>query len=97
MIGYVTQYFDGTPESLESVRELLFEIQDDDWDNCYVSPVLAFPYNPVTMEDEKNLLAVRLDLLMVCDMLIVNGDELDYYMRAEIDFAKLVGMDIYYV
>lgn len=97
MIGYVTQHFDGSAESYQAVRELLLEIQDDDWENCYVSPVLTFPCSPASPEDVKNLMAVRLDLLMVCDILIVNGSIIDDYMKAEIDFAKLVGMDVFYV
>lgn len=97
MIGYVTHHYSGSHELFEHIKEIVAEIQEDDWDNCYVCPVLAFPYICGCDDDVKNVMSVRLDLLSVCDQLIVVGKTIDTFMQAEIDFARLVGMEIFYV
>lgn len=98
MIYYVTHAYDGKPETYEKVKQIVFDFQSDDWENCYVSPILTFPY--IGTKDETgeplNLVPVRLDLLTVCDVLLV-ASEPDDAVKMEIEFAKSVGMETYYV
>ena len=98
MIYYVTHAYDGKADTCEKVRQILFDFQNDDWENCYVSPVLCFPYSSIKDGDGQklNLVPIRLDLLSVCDVLLVVGEP-DSDMKMEIDFAKSVGMETYYV
>lgn len=98
MIYYVTHAYDGRAETYEKVKQIVFDFQADDWENCYVSPILTFPY--IGTKDESgvaiNFVPVRLDLLTVCDVLLV-ASKPDEAVKMEIEFAKSVGMEIYYV
>ena len=98
MIYYVTHAFDGKSDVYDKVRQIVFDFQNDDWENCYVSPVLSFPYSSIRDGDGQrlNLVPIRLDLLMVCDVLLVVGEP-DDAVKMEIEFAKSIGMETYYV
>lgn len=95
MTIYITHSFNGSFDAYQKVRELVYEYQEEDWENCYVCPVLAFPYSAPNDQDIQRLLSIRLDLLSVCDLMIV-ASQPDYFMSREIDFAKLIGMEIEY-
>ena len=94
MIYYLTHAYDGKKDTFDKVRQLVIDFQEDDWENCYVCPILAFPH--CDSDEADNLNAIRLDLLSVCDVLIV-ADEPDDHVKVEVEFAKSVGMETYYV
>lgn len=96
MIYYVTHSFDGRQETIDKVKQIVYDFQTDDWENCYVSPLLAFPFYPQKEADKFNLMPIRLDLLSVCDVLLV-ASEPDKDVKIEMDFAKSVGMETYHV
>lgn len=94
MMIYVSHSFNGSDQQYQAVRDRVLELQEDDWDNCYVCPVLSFPF--AAEVDSNKMLAIRLDLMSVCDCLFVASDP-DNTVAAEIEFAKTVGMEICYV
>ena len=64
-----------------------------DLENTYICPLLALShleYNEVGYDDEINLC---IDLLSECDRLIV-ASEISKGVQLEIDFAKLVKMEV---
>lgn len=94
MLYYVTHKYDGTKECYERTKAIVQDFQEDDWENCYVSPILCFPFT--AGYDPKIALEIRLDLLTVCDCLLV-ASQPDEAVNAEIALAKTVGMEIWYV
>ena len=91
MLYYVAHSYDGTKECYERVKELVQDMQVDDWENCYLCPVLAFPFADC---DADKMAAIKLDLLSVCDIMLVVSERTKD-LQAEIDFAGLIGMEIY--
>ena len=65
-----------------------------DLENTYICPLLALShleYNEVGYDDEINLC---IDLLSECDRLIVASEIISKGVKLEIDFAKLVNMEV---
>jgi hypothetical protein len=65
--------------------------------NCYVCPLLTFShleYGEIGFDSEMELC---LDLLSDAERLIVASKEISKGVQMEIDFAKLVGMEIQYL
>lgn len=68
------------------------QLQRADRENTYICPLLAFShlkFGGIGDDDEREM---RLDLLSVCDGLIIAGD--GAYASDEINFARLVGMEV---
>ena len=61
--------------------------------NCYVNPLIFLSHLDFDNFDKDDLMELRLDILQNCDRLIVSGAISDN-MRMEIDFAKLVKMEV---
>ena len=80
-------------DGVETAREACEKLQSKDLDNCYISPLtsLCCVSNKAVTDDAKN--ALRLDMLSVCDVLLV-ASEVSKEMQEEIDFARLVGMEV---
>lgn len=67
-----------------------------DQNNCYICPLLAFShmeYGEIGYEQEMELC---LDLLSVCDAIIV-ASKVSEGVRREIEFAKMVNMEVIYL
>jgi hypothetical protein len=77
-------------------KEITRNLQKNDMANCYVNPLIFLSHLDFSEFDEADLLELRLDILQNCDKLIVTG-EVSEDMQDEIDFAKLVGMEIEYL
>ena len=93
MIIYVSHAFGGNPENLERAKKITHDLQVADLENTYICPLLALShleYNEVGYDDEINLC---IDLLSECDQLIV-ASEISKGVQLEIDFAKLVNMEV---
>ena len=93
IIIYVSHIFQGKPENLERAKKITHDLQVKDLENCYVCPLLTFShleYGEIGYDDE---LELCLDLLSVSDCLIV-ASEISKGVRKEIDFAKLVKMEV---
>ena len=90
---YVAHRFGGDPVNIERAKKITHDLQVADLDNCYICPLLAFShlnYGEIGYEQE---MEICLDLLSVCDVLIVASDISDGVQK-EIDFARLVGMEV---
>lgn len=96
MVYYVAHKYGGDPENVREAREKTRALQLADIDNCYVCPLLTFTdldYAEVSYDAEMELC---IDLLSVCDALIVASD-FSEGVRREIEFAELVGMEVVFV
>ena len=92
-ICYVAHRFGGDPVNIERAKKITHDLQVADLENCYICPLLAFShlnYGEIGYEQE---MEICLDLLSVCDVLIVASDISDG-VQEEIDFAKMVGMEV---
>ena len=90
---YVSHKFGGDPANIERSKKITHDLQVADLDNCYICPLLAFShldYGEIGYEQE---MEICLDLLSVCDVLIVASDVSDGVQK-EIDFARMVGMEV---
>ena len=90
---YVSHKFGGDTANIERAKKITHDLQVADLDNCYICPLLAFShlnYGEIGYEQE---MEICLDLLSVCDVLIVASDVSDGVQK-EIDFAKMVGMEM---
>ena len=96
MIYYVGHCFVGDKANIERARKITHDLQVKDIANCYICPLLAFSdleYGEIGYDDEMELC---LDLLSCSDVLIV-ASEISKGVQMEIDFAKLIGMEIQYL
>ena len=90
---YVAHRFGGDPANIERAKKITHDLQVADLDNCYICPLLAFShldYGEIGCEQE---MEICLDLLSVCDYLIVASD-ISEGVQKEIDFARMVGMEV---
>ena len=93
MILYISHKYGGDTANLERAKKITHDLQVSDLNNCYICPLLAFShldYGEIGYEQE---MEICLDLLSVCDVLIVASDISDGVQK-EIDFARLVGMEV---
>ena len=90
---YVSHRFGGDPANIERAKKITHDLQVADLDNCYICPLLTFShlkYGEIGYDQE---IEICLDLLSVCDCLIVASD-ISEGVKKEIDFARLVGMEV---
>lgn len=96
MVYYVSHCYQGKPENLEKAKKITHDLQVKDPENCYICPLLTFShlqYNELGYEQE---MALCIDLLSICDTLIVASD-ISEGVKREIAFAELVGMGVVYL
>lgn len=93
MIFYVAHEFSGKQENIEKAKKITHDLQVNDLENTYICPLLAFSYlqyGEIGYDEEMELC---LDLLSCADALIV-ASEISNGVQTEIDFAKLVKMEV---
>ena len=93
MICYVGHCFNGDKANIEKAKKITHDLQIKDLENCYVCPLLTFShlgYGEIGYDDEMELC---FDLLTCADRLIV-ASEISKGVQMEIDFAKLVKMEV---
>lgn len=93
MIIYVAHCYGGDPKNIERAKKITHDLQVSDLENCYVCPLNTFShleYGEIGFDEE---MAICLDLLSVCDMLIVASEE-SRGVKMEIEFASLIGMEV---
>ena len=61
--------------------------------NCYVNPLIFLSHLDFDNFNKDDLMELRFDILQNCDKLIVSG-EISNIIQTEIDFAKLVKMEV---
>lgn len=87
MMIYVAHAYGGKQENIERAKKITHDLQVKDLENCYICPITAFShlgYNEIGREDKN---ALCLDLLQICDKLIVVG-EISEEIQIEINLAK---------
>ena len=96
MLIYIAHKFSGDKKNIERAKKITHDLQVKDLANCYICPLLTFShleYGELGYDDEMELC---LDILSECEMLIV-ASEISKGVQMEIDFAKLVGMEVQYL
>lgn len=94
MICYVGHCFGGDKANIEKAKKITHDLQVKDLANCYICPLLTFShlkYGELGFDDEMELC---LDILQNCDKLIVASKTISKGVQMEIDFAKLVKMEV---
>ena len=92
-ILYISHAYGGDKKNIERAKKITKGLQKRDLANCYICPLITFShleYGEIDYDDEMELC---LDLLSVSDCLIV-ASEISKGVRMEIDFAKLVKMEV---
>lgn len=95
MIYYVGHCFVGNKANIERAKKITHDLQVKDLENCYICPLLALShleYGEIGYDDEMELC---FDLMMVCDALVVASEEISNGVQKEINFAKLVNMEVF--
>lgn len=95
-IYYVSHRFGGNIENLERAKKITHDLQVNDLENTYICPLLALSHLQYGEIDYDNKLEACIDILSVCDKLIVASD-ISKGVAKEIDFANLVGMEVEYL
>jgi hypothetical protein len=98
MLIYVSHAYGGDIKNFERAKKITHDLQVADLENTYICPLLTFShleYGEIGYEEE---IEACLDILSVCDKLIVASDFPDSVgVQKEIDFANLVGMEVEYL
>ena len=93
MLIYVAAKYGGIPANLERAKKITHDLQVKDLANCYICPLLTFShleYGEIGYDAEMELC---LDILSNAERLIVTS-EISKGVQMEIDFAKLVKMEV---
>lgn len=93
MLIYVAAKYGGDPANIERAKKITHDLQVKDLANCYICPLLTFlhlEYGEIGFDEEMELC---LDILSECEKMIV-ASEISKDVQMEIDFAKLVKMEV---
>ena len=93
MLLYLAHKYQGKKENVERAKKIAHDLQMENPTQCVVCPLLNFSfldYGEIGYEQE---MEICLDLLSACDVLIV-ASEVSDGVREEIDFARMVGMEV---
>ena len=97
MLIYIAHKFLGDKNNIEKAKKITHDLQVKDLANCYICPLLTFSHLEYGEIGYENEIELCLDILSSCDRLIVASKEISKGVQMEIDFAKLVGMEIQYL
>ena len=93
---YVSHAYGGKEENYNKAKQITHDLQVQRPQDCFVCPLMAFShlqYGEMGYDYEMELC---LDLLSICDGLIV-ASEISEGVRREIEFAKMVDMEVEYI
>ena len=96
MLIYISHRYQGNPDNMERAKQITHDLQIADPGNCYICPLMAFShlkYGEMGYDAEMELC---LDILSCCDKLIVASIPSEG-VRREIEFAKMVNMEVEYL
>ena len=93
MIYYVAHKYDGKPENVQRAAKITHDLQVNNLSDVFICPLLAFSHLGCNEIGYDNEMALCLDILSVSDVLIV-ASEVGRGVQTEIDFAKMVGMEV---
>lgn len=90
---YIAHKYQGDKSNIERAGKIAKKLQLEHPEHAYFSPLHAFSfleYNDMAYDD---FMEVCYDFLSACDVLIV-ASEISKGVQMEIDFAKLVKMEV---
>lgn len=93
MLVYVSHCYGGDQDNVERAKRITHDLQVENPTHCFICPLLNFScleYGEIGYEEE---MEICIDLLSVCDVLIVASD-VSKGVQREIDFARMVGMEV---
>lgn len=93
MLIYIAHKFSGDKTNIEKAKKITRDLQVKDLANCYICPLLTFSHLEYGEIGYENEIEICLDLLSACDVLVV-ASEVSKGVQREIDFAKLVKMEV---
>ena len=96
MLIYVAAKYGGDPANIERAKKITHDLHVKDLANCYICPLLTFShleYGETGFDEEMELC---LDILSECEKTIV-ASKISKGVQMEIDFAKLIGMEVQYL
>ena len=96
MLIFVSHCYGKDKENIEKAKKITHDLQIKDPKNCYICPLMAFShlnYNEIGYDEE---LEICLDLLTLCDKLIVASKVSEGVFR-EIDLAEECNMEVEYL
>lgn len=94
MICFVAHAYSGDKNNIEKAKKITHDLQAKDLENCYICPLLTFShleYGEIGFDEEMELC---LDILQCSERLIIASEEISSGVQKEIDFAKLVKMEV---
>ena len=97
MLVYVSHKYQGKEINLQKAKQITHALQINDLENVYICPLLTLShmaYNEIGYDEE---MALRIDILSVCDKMIVASDDTSKDTKEEIEFAEMVGMEVEYL
>ena len=93
MLVYVAHKYGNDKSNIDRAKKITHDLQVKDLVNCYICPLLTFSHLEYGELGYDAKMEVCLDLLSACDRLIV-ASEISKGVQMEIDFAKLVKMEV---
>lgn len=93
MLIYCAHRYEGDRRNVEQVGEVLRALQVADPENCYVSPLHCFSYLKYDDLAYDDMMEVCLDVLSVCDMVLVLSEP-SMGVQREIEMAERLGLEV---
>ena len=90
---YIAHKFQADKENIKRVGKIAKRLQLEHPENAYFSPLHAFSFLEYEDMPYDDFMEVCYDFLSACDALIV-ASEISKGVQAEINFAKLVKMEV---
>lgn len=90
---YIAHKYQWDKSNIEHVGNIAKKLQIEHPENAYFSPLHAFSFLEYEDMPFDDFMEVCYDFLSACDVLIVTS-EISKGVKAEIDFAKLVKMEV---
>lgn len=91
---YISHCYDGDKADIEKVGKIAKQLQLKHPENAYFSPLHAFSFLESKDMPFDDLMEIRYDFLSACDVLIVASEKISESVKLEIEFAKLVKMEV---
>lgn len=93
MLIYIAHAYSNDKTNIEKAKKITHDLQVKDLANCYICPLLTFSHLEYGEIGFDNEIELCLDILQNCEKLIV-ASEISKGVQMEIDFAKLVKMEV---
>ena len=92
---YIAHAYQGKKSNIEKVGKIARDLQMKHPENSYFSPLHAFSFLNYDEIEYDSFMEICLDFLSACDALIVASKKISKGVQMEIDFAKLVKMEVF--